>query len=211
MARTRSTRNQSNRKRSGGGKTERTGVLLGIAGAAVMMLLVYQVFLRSDDATPKSLGPVPAQSATKGASAGTTPQEPTLPNGSFAELSLRDPFEAPTRFTPGGGSTTTTTQPTTTTTDSSQLPTTPTTSPAQNPAPTTDVALLDVFADTAAGGAQTARIRVGTVEYTAVAGQTFATNYKVISFTTCVGGQAGVNLTYADSPFSLCQGEQVTK
>ena len=68
-----------------------------------------------------------------------------------------------------------------------------------------------MFSDTAAGGVQTARIRVGTVEYTAVAGQTFASNYKLIAFTTCVGGQAGVSLTYADAPFSLCQGEQVTK
>ncbi len=202
-------RNRSNRG-SNGGRNQRTGILLGIAGAVVMTLLVYQVFLRSDDASPTSLGPVPASTSGNGsASTTTTPQEPTLPNGSFAELSLRDPFEAPTQFTPSGGNTTTTTRPTTTTTNSATIPTTPTTSPAQNPAPTTDVALLDVFTD--AGGVQTARIRVGTVEYTAVAGQVFATNYKLISFTTCVGGQAGVSLTYADSPFSLCQGEQVTK
>ncbi len=203
-------RNRSSRKRSNNGdRSQRTGLLLGIAGAAVMMLLIYQVFLRSDDATPKSLGPVPESTSGSGSTATTAPQEPTLPNGSFAELSLRDPFEAPTQYTPGGGSTTTTTQPTTTTTNSASFPTTPTTSPAQNPAPTTDVALLDVFSDT--GGVQTARIRVGTVEYTAVAGQVFATNYKLIAFTTCVGGQPGVSLTYADSPFSLCQGEQVTK
>lgn len=203
-------RNRSHRNGSKGERSSRTGILLGIAGAVVMMLLIYQVFLRSDDATPKSLGPIPeSTSAVDGSTPTTAPQEPTLPNGSFAELSLRDPFEAPTQFTPGSGSSTTTTRPTTTTTNSASIPTTPTTSPAQNPAPTTDVALLDVFTD--AGGVQTARIRVGTVEYTAVAGQIFATNYKLIAFTTCVGGQPGVSLTYADSPFSLCQGEQVTK
>jgi hypothetical protein len=201
-------RSRSNRNRTDSGRSSRTGILLGIAGAVVMMLLIYQVFLRSDDATPTSLGPVPESTSGADSTATTAPQEPTLPNGSFAELSLRDPFEAPTQFTPGGSSTTTT-RPTTTTTSSSSFPTTPTTSPAQNPAPTTDVALLDVFTD--AGGVQTARIRVGSVEYTAVSGQIFAVNYKLIAFTTCVGGQPGVSLTYADSPFSLCQGEQVTK
>jgi cytoskeletal protein RodZ len=183
----------------------RTGLFLGLAGAMVAMLLVYQVFVRTDDATPKSLGPVPAGSAAgKDSSPTSSPQEPILPNGSFEELSVRDPFQAPTQYTPSGGSTSTT-QPTTSTTSSGTISTTPTTSPAQNPAATTDVALLDVY--TSPEGVQTARIRVGGVEYTVVAGQVFATNYKLISFAsdTCV------NLTYADSPFSLCQGEQVTK
>jgi len=180
---------------------QRTGVLLGIAGAVIASLLVYQVFVRSDDATPTSLGPVPAGTVSRGTTTTTAALEPSLPNGSFNELSLRDPFEPPTQFTPGG---TTSSSSTTTTTNSGTISTTPTTSPAQNPAPTTDVALLDVYVN---AGVQTARIRVGNQEYTVVAGQPFAGNYKLVAFSsaTCV------NLQYADSPFSLCQGEQVTK
>lgn len=188
---------------------QRTGVAIGIAGALIAALLVYQVFLRSDDtaaptaATRSASGVTIDGSAAPGSTTTTVPLEPTLANGSFDELSLRDPFEPPIRNTPSGG-TTPTTRATPTTTSSSTFSTTPTTSPQQNPAPTTDVALLDVYSD---NGVQTARIRVGGVEYTAVAGGTFATNYKLVSF----ASDKCVNLTYADSPFSLCQGEQVTK
>ena len=194
MANTRRARRQQSQH-------HRTGVLLGVAGAVIASLLVYQVFVRSDDATPTSLGPVPTGTAVRGTTTTTAALEPSLPNGSFNELSLRDPFEPPTQFTPGS---TTSSSSTTTTTNSGTISTTPTTSPAQNPPPTTDVALLDVYMN---AGVQTARIRVGNQEYTATAGQTFAGNYKLVSFSsaTCV------NLLYADSPFSLCQGEQVTK
>ncbi|MEO6469953.1 MAG: hypothetical protein ABIP21_12715 [Acidimicrobiia bacterium] len=189
---------------------QRTGVAIGIAGALIAALLIYQVFLRSDDTAAPTAAAQPASGVTIDGRAApdstttTVPLEPTLANGSFDELSLRDPFEPPIRNTPIGG-TTPTTRATPTTTSSSTFPTSPTTSPLQNPAPTTDVALLDVYSDT--NGVQTARIRVGGVEYTAVAGGTFATNYKLVSF----ASDKCVNLTYADSPFSLCQGEQVTK
>ena len=113
---------------------QRTGVLLGIAGAVIASLLVYQVFVRSDDATPTSLGPVHTGTVSGGTTTTTSALEPSLPNGSFNELSLRDPFEPPTQFTPGG---TTSSSSTTTTTNSGTISTTPTTSPAQNPAPTT--------------------------------------------------------------------------
>ena len=185
----------------------RTGVALGIAGVLIAALLVYQVFVRSDDtaspaasATPPA-GSVAVDGAASGSTTTTVPLEPSLPNGSFDELSLRDPFEPPIHN--GSGSSTVTT--TTTTLGSGTISTTPTTSPQQNPAPTTDVALLDVYLNT--GGVQTARIRVGSVEYTAVAGDVFAGNYKLVSF----ASDKCVNLSYADSPFSLCQGEQVTK
>ena len=189
---------------------QRTGVAIGIAGALIASLLVYQVFLRSDDtaaptaATGAASGvSIDGRVAAAGSTTTTVPLEPTLANGSFDELSLRDPFEPPIRNTPSG-TTTPTTRATPTTTSSSTFSTTPTTSPQQNPAPTTDVALLDVYSD---NGVQTARIRVGGTEYTAVAGGTFAVNYKLVSF----ASEKCVNLTYADSPFSLCQGEQVTK
>ncbi len=190
------------------GNQSRTGVAIGIAGALIATLLVYQVVVRSDDpGTPTSpsavASGVPIDGATSATSSTTTvPLEPTLANGSFDELSLRDPFEPPIRAIPSG-----TTSPTTrftTTTSFGSFPTTPTTSPLQNPAPTTDVALLDVYLN---NGVQTARIRVGSSEHTPIAGATFAGNYRLVSF----ASDRCVNLTYADSPFSLCQGEQVTK
>ena len=179
----------------------RTGVLVGIAGAALAALLVYQVFVRSDDTQPTASSGSPAA----GVATSTTtlvPQEPTLPNGSFDELSLRDPFEPPFGSGDDGGGTPTSS--TSSTTIPGTIPTTPTTSPAQNPAPKTDIALEDIIE---ANGVSTARIRVGGDEYSVLEGQVFAINYKLVAFTsaTCV------TLQYADSPFSLCEGEQVYK
>lgn len=185
-------------------QSSRSGVLLGIAGALIAALLVYQVFLKGDDtptATPAGRPAVSASPAGDGTTTTTVPLEPELPNGSFDELSLRDPFEPVGQISDGGDTTTTTTTPDTTDT----IPTTPTTSPAQNPAAGTEVALLDV---TNVNGVLTARVRVGSSgEYTVIAGQQFAGNYKLIVFTsdTCA------DFTYADSPFSLCTGEQVMK
>lgn len=187
----------------------RAGVALGIAGALIAALLVYQVFLRSDDtATKSTAGPASGVSIDSGApqsSTTTGPLEPTLPNGSFDELSLRDPFEPPIRNGGGGGTTSASSSTTTTTTRPGTIPVTPTTSPLQNPPPRTEVALLDVFVDQS--GVQTARIMVGGAEYSVVTGGTFAGNYKLVSF----ASDKCVNLVNADSPFQLCQGEQVTK
>lgn len=179
------------------------GIALGVVGAILASLIVYQVFLR-DDSTPSAVSPSKEVAASSAGSTTTTaPLEPSVPNGSFAELSLRDPFEPIGQVTPINTTPTTLTPPTTS--SAGTIPTTPTTSPQQNPGGTTDVALIDIYAD--AGGVQTARIKVGGAEYSVVAGGTFATNYRLISFAsdTCV------NLQYADSPFSLCVGEQVIK
>jgi hypothetical protein len=190
----------------------KTGILLGVAGALIAALLVYQVFLKGgDDTTSSTSSAPPAAGAPAPAGATTTttvPLQPELPNGSFDELSLRDPFEPVGGITPDGGTTVDTTPVDTTpaTAPSDTLPTTVTTSPEQNPAPTTEVALLDI---TVVNGQNTARVRVGTVEYTVVQGQTFgpASNYVLTQFTspTCA------TFTYADSPFTLCTGEQIRK
>jgi len=189
----------------------RSGIFLGIAGALIVSLLVYQVFLKSDGSSgSSSAGAPPAAAGAPAAGASTTtttaPLEPELPNGSFDELSLRDPFQPIDQISTGGDTggttqTTTTTQPTTDTT----FPTTATTSPAQNPAAGTQVALLDVT--DIGGGVLQARVSVDGVEYSVKAGDVFATNYKLVVFTspTCA------NFTFADSPFSLCTGEQVIK
>jgi hypothetical protein len=51
-----------------------------------------------------------------------------------------------------------------------------------------------------------ARVVGSTVWATFTAGQTFATSYKVVS----LSGTCGQFL-FGDSPFSLCEGEQVIK
>ena len=179
----------------------RTGALLGVAGALVAGLLVYQVFFSGGSGGTRSAlrGPTVADSLSGGNGTTTTtaPLEPSLPNGSFDELSLRDPFEPVGQITPS------VTTPTTTPTG---IPTTPTTSPLQNPGPVTDVAMIDIYID-AGTGAQIARIRVGTVEYTVRQGETFATNYALVRFTT----DGCADLTYASSGFHLCPGQQTVK
>ncbi len=55
-------------------------------------------------------------------------------------------------------------------------------------------------------GTTTAVVQVGSQQYTVAAGQQFATSYKVVS----ISGTCGQFL-YGDSPFTLCQGEQVIK
>ena len=141
-------------------KSSRSGIMLGVAGALIASLLVYQVFLKGDD-TPVAAGSgKPAVSAVASGDSATTttvPLEPELPNGSFDELTLRDPFEPIGQVDTGGSDggtteTTTTTEPDTTGT----IPTTPTTSPAQNPAAGTQVALLDIT--DIGGGVQQARV-----------------------------------------------------
>jgi hypothetical protein len=215
MADTRRARRlQSRRQRtlrgSSSAKSSRTGILLGVAGALIAALLVYQVFMKSDD-TPVATGtPAPAAAvAPEGMTTTTVPLEPELPNGSFDELSLRDPFEPQVSTGSGssGGTTDVPDVPDTTPPDTTPIPTTPTTTPAQNPGSTTEVALIDI---TDVNGVLTARVRVGSTEYPdVVAGGVFgpSSNYVLVSF----DGTSCANFTYADSPFKLCVGEQVLK
>jgi hypothetical protein len=205
MATRRERRSRSPRG-SGGSQNARNGIFLGVAAALILSLLVYQMFLKSDDTATTATTPAAATApAAKGSTTTTAPLGPELPNGSFDELSLRDPFEPVGGVVDGGGGTVTSTTTTTTTPTSDTLPTTPTTSPAQNPSGGTEVALLDVT--DIGGGTLQARVRVGTNEYSVQAGQQFAGNYKLIQFTspTCA------NFTFADASFSLCTGEQVIK
>ena len=164
----------SRRERRTSKTSPRSAILLGVAGALIASLLVYQVFLKSDDTPVAASSGKPAVSAVPAADAGTTtttaPLEPELPNGSFDELSLRDPFEPVGQVSSdtSGSSDVPDTTPTTFPDTSGTIPTTPTTSPAQNPAGTTQVALLDVT--DIGGGVLQARVQVDGTEYTVLAG-----------------------------------------
>ena len=186
-------------------KHQRTGLLLGIVGALIASLLVYQVFVRSDDpsSAPTSAAPAASAAAAAGSTTTTAPEEPSLPNGSFDELSLRDPFEPVGTVTPEVPDTTATTTPPDTT-PSDTIATTATTSPAQNPSGSTEIAVLDV---TTVNGVQTAVVRVGTTEYTVKAGDVFATNYQLIRF---VDAQCA-EFVHGDATFQLCAGQQANK
>jgi hypothetical protein len=87
----------------------------------------------------------------------------------------------------GGGGTTATTAP-----------------PSNEPAQGTSVALLDVFQQ--ADGTPMAKVQVGSTVYTVGAGDGFASSYRVVSLNAPCG-----QFLFGDSPFKLCEGEEVIK
>lgn len=184
------------------GRQQRTRTVLTVIAVLLGALTVYQLMFRGDDGPKSATATVPAVSASGGDTTTTTvPQEPSLPNSSFEELSVRDPFE------PVGSSgsydpvdTTTTTA----ATSSETISTTPTTSPAQNPSGSQEISVLDVYQ---VNGVTTARVRVGGSDYTVVAGQTFATDYKLVQFTDA----KCADFVHGSATFNLCAGEQSNK
>jgi hypothetical protein len=69
--------------------------------------------------------------------------------------------------------------------------------------PATTVTLLDIRKQ---GGKLVATVEVDGKDYTASAGQTFATNFRVISLSSSCG-----TFVFGDERFSLCIGQQVNK
>ncbi|MCZ7526103.1 MAG: hypothetical protein M5U14_06805 [Acidimicrobiia bacterium] len=203
-------------------QNRRLPVVLGVGAAALALLLVLRFVVLSDGGddehttTPTTeatlVTTAPAETAT------TAPGE--LPPETFEVFATRNPFAPVVQITPvtvptftptttpgftttptfpGGTVTPTTGAPTVTVT-----PTTPTTVvPSQEPVAAQAVALLDVFDQ---DGTATARVRVGSTVYTVVPGQTFATSYQLVSLTDRCG-----QFLFGDSPFSLCEGEEVIK
>lgn len=134
--------------------------------------------------------------------ASRNPFEPALSGGgSFPTDTVpvegEDPFApdtTPTTF-PGEGTTPT----------SGSLPgtaTTPTSAPTFDPSRQT-VTLLDVYDS---NGVYRASVQVDATVYDVGVGETFATYYRVVSLDDPCG-----QFLYGDSPFRLCEGEQVLK
>jgi hypothetical protein len=161
----------------------------------------------ADDGTsapPATSATTPASTSPTTTTTTTPPGEPTVPSGEFDVFATRDPFEPVVQIGPTSTDATSTPAASTTAAPATSTgETTPTTTTAQNPAAGTSVVLVDVFD---AGGTTQARVQVGSTVYTVAAGQTFATSYKVVS----LSGTCGQFL-YGDSPFSLCEGEEVIK
>lgn len=181
----------------------RLTILVSVGALLLVGLLAFNMM--GDDESPSStVQPGASKSTTKekAPAAAPTPEDPVA----TVDVGLvRDPFEPPfteTPVTPGETSTTTTPSgngsATTTPPDNSSP------NPVeQNPAPANAVALIAI---TDVNGVKTAQVRVGITTYTVVAGDTFATSFKVLSLTDTCG-----QFLYGDSPFSLCVGEQVLK
>ena len=190
----------------------RVTIILVAGGVCVALLAAFNLMSGGGGGGGGSNGssaippPVTSAQSAAGTTATTAPAAPTLPNGQFDVFATRNPFEpavqVTTDTTPSTGTGTGTTPDTSggTTTPSD---TTPPATGSPQPSAGTTVALIDVFDQ---AGVTMARVQVGSTVYTVAAGQTFATSYKVVS----LSGTCGQFL-FGDSPFSLCEGEQVIK
>jgi hypothetical protein len=138
------------------------------------------------------------------------------PSESFEVFNTKNPFQPlinPAGAGGGGGGSTATTVPGGSTGSTGAGGTTETTvagaggasgGAATAPRRSQQVALLNVYTK---GGKTVADVRVNDTVYTAVApGQTFATNFQVVS----LQGQCGTFL-FGDERFQLCKGEEVLK
>lgn len=158
-----------------------------------------------------------AEAAPASVLAGKTPATATTydlgfgPVDTFDVYATRNPFEPVVQVTPTTGFVTSTTSSgATPTTSPGVVPTTgapgtttSTRAPSFEPPAGTPVALLDVFDE---NGVTRARVQVGSTVYTVGIGDVFATSYRVVD----LAGQCGEFL-FGDSPFSLCEGQQIVK
>lgn len=148
----------------------------------------------------------PSAVATAGSAESAPPAAPPEPpTETFEVFESKDPFR-PLVLPPTLGGTGTSTGTTSSGGTTSGGTTTSTGGGAAGGAAPTggqQVTLLDVFSD---GAANKAQIKVGSTVYTVVVGETFATNFKLVSISgTCT------TLLHGDDKFTLCEGEQVFK
>lgn len=194
------------------GNNRRMTIILVVGGVLVAMLAAYNLLGGGGgDEDPGTALPPPittvdghggAQTGPAGTPSTTAPGAPALPNAEFDVFATRNPFEPAIQVV--DETTPTDTGDTGSTgAGSTPPPTTPPATGSPEPSAGTTVALLDVFDQ---GGVTMAQIQVGSTQYTVAAGQTFAVSYKVVS----LSGTCGQFL-YGDSPFSLCENEQITK
>jgi hypothetical protein len=196
----------------------RVVILLAVGGLLIAVFALYSLTSgggSSNEAgkgpiSPNSGGPGTALTPSSPATPSTTkPAAPSVPDGQFDIFATRNPFEpaisvtdsgtgaprtGPEETVPGGAAPVD---------PSTPADTTPTTPASPDPAAGTTVAVISVFDQ---AGVTSAVVQVGSTQYTVAAGQVFATSYKVVS----LSGTCG-QFMYGDSPFSLCEGEQVIK
>jgi hypothetical protein len=188
-------------------------VVLAIGGVVIALFAAYSLFSGGGGGGgSSSIGSPSTQTANDAPHGGdqtgpstTAPGQPSVPGGGFDIYATRNPFEPAIEVTPDTAATTPDTAPATSpdTSPASGTVTPSTVAPSQNPSAGTTVAVIDVFQQ---GATTVAVVQVGSTQYTVAAGQVFATSYKVVS----LSGTCG-QFMFGDSPFSLCEGEQVIK
>jgi hypothetical protein len=188
---------------------KRLAIVLAVGGVAIALFAAYSLLSGGGDDDP-AVAPASTQTAdithggTPTTPSTTAPGAPEIPSGEFDVFATRNPFEPAIQLTdtssdppqtgPTDGGTTPPPEP---------APADPTTPASPDPSGGTAVAVIDVYDE---AGATLAVVQVGSTQYTVAAGQVFATSYKVVS----LSGTCG-QFMYGDSPFSLCEGEQVIK
>lgn len=184
-----------------GVNNRRLTIVLAAGGVAIALFAAYSLLSGGGGGgSDPALAPSAQQTADSGhggtqeTPSTTAPGAPSLPNGQFDVFATRNPFEPAISIEPAPDSGATT---------PTEGTTTPTAAPSQEPATGTTVAVVDVFDQ---AGTTVAVVQVGSTQYTVAAGQVFATSYKVVA----LSGTCG-QFMYGDSPFSLCEGEQVIK
>lgn len=175
------------------------GMVLVILGAAAFVGISLFRGGDSNEIVP------PSAVTTAGSAESAPPAAPAEPpTETFEVFESKDPFR-PLVLPPNLGGTGTTGGTTSGGTTSGGTTTSTGGGAAGGAAPTggQQVTLLDVFSD---GGTNKAQIKVGSTVYTVVVGETFATNFKLVSISgTCT------TLLHGDDKFTLCEGEQVFK
>jgi hypothetical protein len=167
---------------------QRERILAVVLIVAVLLAVVFLVFSGGGGTKFE-----PITSPTVGSSPTASPS-PTSPPETGEQFEGKDPFQplVVAIALPSGGPTPSQTPgPTTGVTGGS------TTTPAMT------VTLLNIFTQ---GGKRFATVEVDGKDYTAGVGETFATNFRVISLSSSCG-----TFVFGDERFSLCVGQEVRK
>ncbi|HEX9682343.1 MAG TPA: hypothetical protein VGA13_04630 [Acidimicrobiales bacterium] len=177
---------------------QRIMVLAGIGAGLLLVAFLASTFLfGGSDGTAIDDGiPSPSERGTPPVT--SPPSDEPEPIETFEIFSTKNPFlpNLPATITTEG-----------TTPDGSG--TTPTSDAgasgggATEPQQTQRVALLEIFDDE---GTPTANVRVDDTVVTVMAGDTFATSYRVVSL-----GETCGQFLFGDNPFELCVGEEILK
>ena len=190
-------------------------VVIATAGVLGLLLGYFAIKgLSGGGAAPTASAPSTSPAGPRATTTTTTTAAGSAPVQSFEIFTDKNPFQ-PLQFAAAGsttattapGATTATTSPSGGATSGGTTPTTAGTGSggAAEPQSGQRVALRDVFAS---GGRTVANVKVNSTVYTVGTGDTFATNFKVVSLSQST--KCGTFL-FGDNQFQLCQGQEVIK
>lgn len=186
--------------------TKRRRVVIAIAGACIALPSFF--LITHGNATPASQPFTPPSFRAAAPSQPKTATTTHHPIETFQVFAPRDPFQ-PVAIAAGTGGSSTTSgpmgspAPSSGTSSSGSEGTTSSSSDGSTSVTGHRVKLIDTFAQ---GGSQKARIQVDETVYTVAPGETFATNFKLLS----IDGKC-VTAFYGDDQFSLCEGQEILK